>query len=71
MNCQLLRKAFINYQLDQNRTFNYQRQPFFPFHQLEGGLKEMVNGSCDRHVPFYIGACWKMVVIHGGKRGRK
>jgi len=26
----------------------------------------MVNGSRDRHVPFYMGACWKMVVVHGG-----
>jgi len=31
----------------------------------------MVNGSRDRHVPFYMGACWKMVVVHGGKIGRK
>jgi len=26
----------------------------------------MVNESRDRHLPFYMGACWKMVVVHGG-----
>jgi len=31
----------------------------------------MVNGSRDPHVPFFMGACWKIVVIHGEKRGRK
>jgi hypothetical protein len=30
MNYQLLGKAPINYQLDQNKAFNYQRQPFSP-----------------------------------------
>jgi hypothetical protein len=46
-----MRDAPMNYQLDQNREFNYQRQPFSPFHQLEG-LKETVNGSC--------------AILHGG-----
>jgi len=29
-NNQKMRDAPMNYQLDQNRVFNYQRQPFFP-----------------------------------------
>jgi len=29
------------------------------------GLKQTVNGSCDHHLPFYMGACWKMIVVHG------
>jgi hypothetical protein len=52
MNYQLLRKAPTNYQLDQNRAFNYQRQPFSPFRQSEG-LKQTVNGSRDRHMLFH------------------
>jgi hypothetical protein len=70
MKNQLLRKPPTNYQLDQNREFNYQTQPFFPI-PLVRGLKQTVNGSRDRHMPFYIVACWKMVVVHGGKIGRK
>jgi len=65
MNYQLLRKAPTNYQLDQNRAFNYQTQPFSPIPSVRG-LKQTVNESRDRHVPFYMGACWKMVVVHGG-----
>jgi hypothetical protein len=64
MNYQLLRKAPTNYQLDQNKAFNYQTQPFSPLPSVRG-LKQTVNGSRDRHVPFYMGACWKMVVVHG------
>jgi hypothetical protein len=66
MNYQLLRKAPTNYQLDQNRAFNYQTQPFSPIPSVRG-LKQTVNESRDRHVPFYKGVCWKMVVVHGGK----
>jgi hypothetical protein len=51
MNYQKMRDTPMNYQLDQNKAFNYERQPFFPFRQLEG-LKEIVNGSC--------------AVLHGG-----
>jgi hypothetical protein len=58
MNYKKMRDASMNYQLDQNRAFNYQRQPFFPLLS--------VNGPRDRHVPFYMGACWNMVVVHGG-----
>jgi hypothetical protein len=47
-----------------------QTQPFFPLPSVRG-LKQTVNESRDRHVPFYMGACWKMVVVHGGKIGRK
>jgi hypothetical protein len=42
MNYQKMCDAPMNYQLDQNRAFNYQRQPFFPFRQLKG-LKETVT----------------------------
>jgi len=45
MNYKKMRDTPMNYQLDQNKTFNYQRQLFFLFRQLEG-LKETVNGSC-------------------------
>jgi hypothetical protein len=45
MNYQKMSDAPMNYQLDQNRAFNYQRQLFSPFCQLDG-LKETVNGSC-------------------------
>jgi hypothetical protein len=70
MNYQFLLKTPTNYQLDQNRAFNYQTQQFSPLRSIRG-LKQTVNGSRDRHVPFYMGACWKMVVVHGGKIGRK
>jgi hypothetical protein len=78
MNYQKMRNAPMNYQLDQNIAFNYQRQPFFfPFRQLEG-LKEAVSGSCavlHRGMLEDGGSLWrekrKMVIVHGGKRGRK
>jgi len=77
MNYQKMRDAPMNYQLDQNRVFNYQRQQFFPFRQLEG-LKETVNGSCAVLHGGMLedsGSSWegkrKMVVAHGRKRGRK
>jgi hypothetical protein len=76
MNYQKMRDTPMNYQLDQNKAFNYQRQPFFPFRQLEG-LKETVNGSCAilHGGMLDCGSSWgenrKMVVVHGGKRGRK
>jgi hypothetical protein len=73
MNYQKMRDAPMNYQLDQNRAFNYQRQLFSPI--------PSVDESRDRQVPFYMGACWKMVVVLGnmlenggsswGKIGRK
>jgi len=72
-----MRDAPMNYQLDQNRAFNYQRQPFPPFRQSKG-LKQTVNGS---YAVLYGGmleddvSSWgenrKMVVVHRGKRGRK
>jgi hypothetical protein len=50
---------------------------FFPFRQLEG-LKEAVSGSCavlHRGMLEDGGSLWrekrKMVIVHGGKRGRK
>jgi hypothetical protein len=64
MNYQLLRKAPTNYQLDKNRAFKYQIQLFSPLPSVKG-LKQMVNGSRDHHLPFYMGACWKMIVVHG------
>jgi len=77
MNYQKMCDTSMNYQLDQNKAFNYQRQPFFPFRQLEG-LKETVNGSCAVLHGGMLedgGSSWgknrKMVVVHGGKRGRK
>jgi len=77
MNYQKMRDAPLNYQLDQNRAFNYQRQPFSPFRQLEG-LKEIVNGLCAVLRGGMLedgGSSWgkkrKMVVVYGGKRGRK
>jgi hypothetical protein len=45
MNYQKMRDTPMNYQLDQNKAFNYQRQSFSPFLQLEG-LKKTVNRSC-------------------------
>jgi hypothetical protein len=67
----------MNYHINQNRAFNYQRQLFFPFHQLEG-LKETVNGSCavlHEGMLEDSGSSWegkrKMVVVHEGKKGRK
>jgi hypothetical protein len=51
MNYQKMRDTPMNYQFDQNKSFNYQRQLFFPFRQLEG-LKKTVNGSC--------------AILHGG-----
>jgi hypothetical protein len=66
MNYQKMRDAPMNYQFDQNRAFNYQRQQFSPL-PLVRGVKKKVNGSC--------------AVLHGGmledggsswgKRGRK
>jgi hypothetical protein len=77
MNYQKMSDTPMNYQLDQNKAFNYQRQPFSPFRQLEG-LKETVNGSCAVLHGGMLedgGSSWeenrKMVVVHGGKRGRK
>jgi hypothetical protein len=52
MNYQFLRKALTNYLLDQNRASNYQKQLFSPFRQSKE-LKPTVNGSRDRHMPFY------------------
>jgi hypothetical protein len=73
MNYQKMCNTLINYQLDQNKAFNYQRQPFFHFHQLEV-LKETVNGSCavlHGGMLEECGSSWgenrKMVVVHGGK----
>jgi hypothetical protein len=31
-----MRNAPMNYQLDQNRAFNYQRQPFSPIPSVKG-----------------------------------
>jgi hypothetical protein len=71
MNYQKMRDTPMNYQLDQNKAFNYQRQPFSSFRQLEG-LKETVNGSCAvLHGGMFMGENRKMVVVHGEKRGRK
>jgi hypothetical protein len=77
MNYQKMSNNPMNYQLDQKRAFNYQRQPFSPFCQLEG-LKETVNGSCAvlhggmlEDGGSSLGEKRKMVVVHGGKRGRK
>jgi hypothetical protein len=36
MNYQKMRDALMNYQLDQNRAFNYQRQPFSPLPLVKG-----------------------------------
>jgi hypothetical protein len=36
MNYQLLRTAPTNYQLDQNKAFNYQRQPFSLLSSVKG-----------------------------------
>jgi hypothetical protein len=52
MNYQKMRDVSMNYQLNQNRAFNYQRQQFFSFRQSKG-LKQTVNGSRDRHTPFF------------------
>jgi hypothetical protein len=72
-----MRDAPMNYYINQNRAFNYQRQLFSPFHQLEG-LKETVNGSCavlHEGMLEDSGSSWegkkKMVVVHEGKKGRK
>jgi hypothetical protein len=54
MNYQLLRKTPTNYQLDQNRAFNYQTQSCSPLPSVRV-LKQTVNGSRDPHVPFYMG----------------
>jgi hypothetical protein len=67
----------MNYQLDKNRAFNYQRQLFPPFRQSKR-LKQTVNGSCAvlyGGMLEYDGSSWgekrKMVVVHRRKRGRK
>jgi hypothetical protein len=77
MNYQKMRDAPMNYQLDQNRALNYQRQPFFPIPSVER-LKETVNGSCAvlhggmlEDSDSLWGGKRKMVVVHGGKSGRK
>jgi hypothetical protein len=74
MNYQKMCNAPMNYQLDQNRAFNYQRQPYLQ----SKGLKQTVNGSCAVLYEGMLeddGSSWgekrKMVVIHKGKRGRK
>jgi hypothetical protein len=36
MNYKKMRDAPMNYQLDQNRAFNYQKQPFSPFLPVKG-----------------------------------
>jgi len=75
MNYQKMRDAPMNYQLDQNSTTKDNHFP--PFRQLEG-LKEIVNGSCAvlRGGMLEDGdSSWgkkrKMVVVYGGKTGRK
>jgi hypothetical protein len=77
MNYQKMRDTPMNYQFNQNKAFNYQKQPFSPFRQLEG-LKETVNGSCAVLHEGMLedgGSSWgenrKMVVVYEGKRGRK
>jgi hypothetical protein len=63
MNYQKMRNAPMNYQLDQNRAFNYQRQSFSSI----PSVKWVKTNGQTGHVPFYMGACWKMMVVHGGK----
>jgi len=65
----------MNYQLDQNRAFNYQRQPFFPLPSVKG---VKTNGSCAVLYGGMLeddGSSWgekrKMVVVHREKIGRK
>jgi hypothetical protein len=77
MNYQKIRDAPMNYQLNKNRAFNYQRQPFSHFRQLEG-LKETVNGSCAVLHGGMLedsGSSWgkkrKRVVVHGRNSGKK
>jgi hypothetical protein len=36
MNYQKMRDAPMNYKLNQNRAFNYQKQPFFPIPPVKG-----------------------------------
>jgi hypothetical protein len=52
MNYQLLHKFPMDYQLDQNKAFNYQSYHFPPFRQLEV-LNPTVNPSRDQHMRFY------------------
>jgi len=70
MNYQKMRDAPMNYQLDQNKAFNYQRQPFFPIPSVKGSCAVLHGGMLEDG-----GSSWgekrKMVVVHGGKRGRK
>jgi hypothetical protein len=77
MNNQKMCNAPVNYQLDQNRTFNYQRQPFSPI-PLVREVKRNSQRSCAVLYGGMLedsGSSWgrkrKMVVVHGGKRGRK
>jgi len=73
MNYQKMCDAPMNYQLDQNRAFNYQRQPFFSLPSVRG-VKKIVNGSCAVLRGGMLedgGSSWgkkrKMVVVYGGK----
>jgi hypothetical protein len=82
MNYQKMRDAPMDYQRIYSTKIEHSTTKdnhFLPFCQLEG-LKETVNGLCA--VLHGLGACWKMmvvhggekrkmVVVHGGKRGRK
>jgi hypothetical protein len=65
MNYQKMRDAPMNYQLDQNRAFNYQRQPFSPLPSVRGVKRNSQRVMCRL---IYMGACWKIVVVHGEKR---
>jgi hypothetical protein len=46
MNYQKMRDAPMNYQLDQNRKFNYQRQPFFLLLSVKGVKRNSQRVMC-------------------------
>jgi len=47
----------MNYQLDQNRAFNYQRQPFFPLPSVRGVKRNSQRVMC-HFIWGHVGRWW-------------
>jgi hypothetical protein len=52
-----MRDVSMNYQLDQNRAFNDQRQPFFFFPSVRGVKRNSQRVMC-RFIWGYVGRWW-------------
>jgi hypothetical protein len=57
MNYKKMRDAPMNYQLDQYRAFNYQRQPFSPLPSFRGVKRNSQRVMC-RFTLGHVGRCW-------------